>query len=145
MNTNIWKQTESSSFYVGKNKEIIGFRLLFAYRKDKQHIKYWKKEYFTVKTCKNDCYSIYIWVTFYAFCKGCYTLDFFTYNIAIKRYCNKNNFFHPILFFLCVLKIFIFGQLCFLKPSLKIFKMSLQYFEEKNIFLSKCLFIFLSQ
>jgi len=32
-----------------------------------------------------------------------------------------------------------------LKPSLKDFKMSQQYFEEKNIFLLKCLFVFLSK
>ncbi len=80
----------------------------------------------------------------------------FTHNIEIKRYCNikiKRDFSSNI-FFLCELKIFIFGQLCLLKPSLKLqaalvicglfifdfqlyFKMSQQYFEEINIFLSQ--------
>ncbi len=33
---------------------------------------------------------------------------------------DKKDIFHPIFFFLCELKIFIYGQLCLLKPSFKI-------------------------
>jgi len=39
--------------------------------------------------------------------KGRYTLDIFTHNIAIKRYCNKKIFFHPIFIFLCVFPVCI--------------------------------------
>jgi len=56
--------------------------------------------------------------------KAQFTHNIFAQNIEIKRYFNKKidvDIFHPILFFLCELKIFIFGQLCLLKPSLKIF------------------------
>ncbi len=42
------------------------------------------------------------------------------------------------MFFLCVLRIFLWD-------NSKYLEMTLQYFEEKNIFISKCLFIFLSK
>jgi len=50
--------------------------------------------------------------------------------------------FSSNIFFLCELKIFILEQLCLLKPSLKVLKMSVQYFEkinnfEHNVFLSQ--------
>jgi hypothetical protein len=75
---------------------------------------------------------------FFFFTEGRYTLDIFAPNIAIKRYCDKKTFFIENIVFLCVLKIFFWD-------NFKYFEMSLQYFEEKKIFLSKCLFIFLSQ
>jgi len=61
-------------------------------------------------------------------------------DIAIKRYFDKKikRHFSSNIFFLRVLKIFFWD-------NSKYFEMSLQYFEETNIFLSKCLFIFLSK
>jgi len=76
--------------------------------------------------------------------KAQFTHNIFAYNNRIKRYSNKNIFFMQY-FFLCELKIFTFGQLYFLKPTLKIFLNVTTIFLRKNIFLSKCLFIFLSQ
>jgi len=77
--------------------------------------------------------------------KAKFTHHIFTHNIEIKRYCNKmiKRHFHPIFFFLCELKKFIFRQLRLLKPSLKIFYKGTTIFWRKNIFLSKYLFIFL--
>jgi hypothetical protein len=68
------------------------------------------------------------------------THNIFAHNIEIKRYCNKKGIFYPIFFFLCELKIFIFGQLFLLKLVWKYFKMLQQYFEEENIFVIKMSF-----
>jgi len=53
----------------------------------------------------------------------------------MKRYCDKKKFF--IQYFLSC----VYWKYLFLDNS-KYFEMSLKYFEEKHIFLSKCLFIF---
>jgi hypothetical protein len=52
--------------------------------------------------------------------KGRYTLDIFARDIAIKRYFDEKTFFSQYFFPVCI-EIFIFGQLCLLKPTLKIF------------------------
>ncbi len=87
--------------------------------------------------------SLVLWHFFYCFLTLRPTSDiFFSHNFEIKRFCNKKLKIHfsSKKFFLCELKIFIFGQLCLLKPSLKYFKMPLQYFEGifyyQNVFLS---------
>jgi len=72
--------------------------------------------------------------------KGRYTLDIFARDISIKRYCDKKTFFSLYFFPVCI-EIFIFVQLCLLKPTLKIFWNVITIFLRKNIFLSKCLFI----
>ncbi len=77
-----------------------------------------------------------------------YTQDIFVHNILIKY--NKKDIaikrhFSYNIFFLCVLKIFIFGQLCLLKPSFKRFLNVTTIFSRKKILLSKCFFIFLWQ
>jgi len=69
--------------------------------------------------------------------KGRYTLDIFVHNIAIKRYCGKRHFSSKIFSPVCIENIFW--------DNSKYFEMSLQSFKEKNILLSKCLLIFLSQ
>ncbi len=69
--------------------------------------------------------------------QGFYTLDIFARNIVIKRYCNKKTFFIQYFFPVCTENIF--------GDNSKYFEMSLQYFEEKKIFLLQYFFIAISQ
>ncbi len=66
--------------------------------------------------------------------KDRYTLDIFTHNIVIKRYCDKKIFFHPIFFPVYLENSYFWTIIDILKCHYNILKKKISF--HKNVFLS---------